>query len=71
MTISEAIRTARERKGYSRNKLALKAGINQQSISNWELGLSFPNIIMLIPVADALNISLDELVGRNKVEKNQ
>lgn len=71
MTISEAIRTARESKGYSRNKLALKAGINQQSISNWELGLSFPNIIMLIPVADALNISLDELVGRNKVEKNQ
>lgn len=71
MTIGQAIRTARERKGYSRNKLALKAGINQQSISNWERGLSFPNIIMLIPVADALNISLDELVGRNKVEKNQ
>lgn len=71
MTIGEAIRTARERKGYSRNKLALKAGIHQQSISNWERGLSFPNIIMLIPVADALNISLDELVGRNKVEKNQ
>jgi transcriptional regulator with XRE-family HTH domain len=71
MTISEAIRTARENKGYSRNKLAMKAGINQQSISNWELGLSFPNIINLIPIADALNISLDELVGRelNKIQK--
>lgn len=64
MTIGEAIKKARESVGYSQNKLSIKSGICVQSISNWELGKAFPSIINLIPIADALNISLDELVGR-------
>jgi transcriptional regulator with XRE-family HTH domain len=63
-TIGEAIKKARLEKGYSRERLSLKAHVSHQNIFQWETGRSFPNIINLIPIADALNISLDELVGR-------
>lgn len=64
LTIGEAIKKARLQKGYSRSILAKKANISHQNIFQWETGKTYPNIINLIPVADALNVSLDELVGR-------
>ena len=67
-TIGEYIKDARERKGYSQKELAEKAGINKSNIGHWERGQTFPSIINLIPVADVLGMTLDELVGR-KVSK--
>lgn len=66
MTIGQSIRKVREEKEYSREQLARKAGIHSQLIVRWELGISHPNIRPLIAVADALDVSLDELVGRNR-----
>ena len=65
MTIGESIKKAREDKGYSLNKLSMKSGIFFTTISSWEQGRAFPTIINLIPIADALGVTLDELVGRN------
>lgn len=66
MTIGQSIRKAREAKGYSQAKLAMKSGVNVQTISQWELDKAFGTVIYLIPVADALGISIDELVGRTE-----
>lgn len=66
MTIGEAMRKARESKGYTRSQLSFKARISWQNIYQWEEGYSFPTIVNLIPIADALNVSLDELVGRSE-----
>lgn len=64
LTIGEAMQKARIEKGYSRSQLSFKAQIDVHNIYQWEKGKTFPTIINLIPIADALNISLDELVGR-------
>lgn len=64
MTIGQAIKKARLDKGYSQYKLSIKSGISSQNISYWENEISFPTIINLIPIADALGVTLDELVGR-------
>lgn len=64
LTIGESIKKARVERGYSRIRLADKAQITFQTLCKWEKGETYPNIFNLIPVADALNISLDELVGR-------
>ena len=64
LTIGEAMKKARLEKGYSRNALSFKARISIQNIANWEAGRAYPNIINLISIADALGITLDELVGR-------
>lgn len=64
LTIGESIQKAREERGYSRSELSYEARVPVQNIYQWESGRAFPNIMGLISIADALNISLDELVGR-------
>lgn len=64
LNIGEAIRKAREAKGYTIPDLVRKAGVAFQTLHNWEKGISYPNVVYLIPVADALGVTLDELVGR-------
>ncbi len=64
MTIGEAIKKARTDRGLSRGMLSIKSGIAVSTITSWEkLGI-YPTITLLIRIADALNVSLDELVGR-------
>ena len=71
LTIGKAIKKLDLKKGYSRERMSLKAHVSHQNIFQWETGKAFPNIINLIPVADALDVSLDELVGRSMVENNE
>lgn len=66
MTIGQSIKKAREAKGLSRYKLAEMAGIAPITIYQWERGAFCPTITCLIFIADALDISLDELVGRER-----
>lgn len=64
LTIGEAMRKARLDRHLTQTQLAIKANTSIANIHQWEQGKAYPTIINLIPVADALNISLDELVGR-------
>lgn len=71
LTIGEAMKKARVAKGYTRSDLARKTGLSYQTLDKWEKGKTYPNVYNLIPIADALNISLDELVGRTvKVDES-
>jgi len=65
MTIGKSIQKARTNRGISRMTLSRKTGVAYQTLMNWEREASFPNIMTLIDVANALDVSLDELVGRN------
>ena len=64
ITIGEAIKKARIEKGLSRSELSFEARIPVQNIYQWETDRAYPSIINLIPVADVLGVTLDELVGR-------
>ena len=66
MTLGENIRKARNDRGLSIAILSIKSGVPYYTIRNWEIGVCFPSVMNLIDVADALNISLDELVGRSR-----
>jgi transcriptional regulator with XRE-family HTH domain len=70
LTIGEAIKKARVAKRYTKADLARKTGLSYQTLDKWEKGKTYPNVFNLIPIADVLNISLDELVGRDFKEKN-
>jgi len=67
-TIGEIIKKARLDRGYTQKELAEKAGIGVGCIETWEAGTSYPNVINLIPVADVLGMTLDELTGRKIVK---
>ena len=51
--------------------LADKLQITNKAISKWERGISFPDITMLKPLADSLDVSVAELINGEKGNKNE
>lgn len=64
MTIGQSIRKARKEKEYSLEAVAHISGVSVTTIAQWERDERTPILANLILVADALQMSLDELVGR-------
>ena len=63
--IGKSIRDNRIEQGLSQQKLAELVGITHASISYWENGVNIPNVQDIWKIADVLNLTIDELVGRN------
>lgn len=59
------LKQLRKKAEWSQQKLAEKAGLSYNVITKIEQGAAKnPNIQTMIKIADAFQISLDELVGR-------
>ena len=67
MTIAERIRLYRQQKSFSQNELAELSGVNNKSLSRYELGTSIPPADALKNIADALSISTDALLSDNTI----
>lgn len=52
----------RKEKNISQKELAEYLHITDKAISKWERGLSFPDITILIPLSEVLNVSLYDLL---------
>lgn len=63
-TFAQILKEKRKQLNLTQTDLAKLVGCNKCTISYWELGHSFPNILIASTVADVLNCTLDELVGR-------
>lgn len=64
MNICKNLKSIREQKHITQADFAKEIGISQQMISYIEKGLKEPSTIILVRMADYLNCSLDELIGR-------
>lgn len=69
-TIEENIRYYRKRRNLTQEKLVEMADINEKLISFYETGNRNPPIINLISIAEALNVTLDELCGVSSPKPN-
>ena len=58
MSIGENIARLRKEKGWTQAELGKKLGISNQAVSKWELGLTMPDISLIIPLAIIFQISL-------------
>lgn len=65
MPIREKLKALRKQRGMSQTELAYKAGVHVATIRRAEQGLATPRGNALIKIADALDVSIDELVGRS------
>ncbi len=52
----------RKKKNMTQEDLANKLHITAKAVSKWERGLSFPDISILIPLSEILEVSLYELL---------
>lgn len=64
LTIGQSIQRTRESKGVSIDKLAEMTGYEKQELNKWEKDRQSPRLMVVIDIADALGITIDELVGR-------
>ena len=71
--MGQYIAQCRKRRGMNQKELAGLLHVTEQAVSRWERGVGYPEITLLIPLAQALHVSVVELMeGRDledKVEK--
>lgn len=67
-TLGQLIATLRKEKGMTQAELAGQMGVTDKAVSKWERDLSCPDVSSLPLLAEALGVSLDELM---QVKKEQ
>lgn len=65
------ISDARKKLKMTQKDLADKLFVSDKAVSKWERGLCFPDISVLIPLTETLNISLYDLLRGEKVNKEE
>lgn len=66
MQIGETIRKYRKSKDMTQEEMAKRLGVTAPAVNKWEKGNSFPDIMLLGPIARLLDISLDTLLSFHK-----
>lgn len=61
--IGNRIKLYRERIGLSQKEFAVQINQNNATVSNWERGLTRPNVDVLADICMVLKVSPDELLG--------
>ena len=68
---SATIKQLREKKNLTQAELAQRIGVSSKTISKWETAKGLPDISLLQPLAQALGISVIELMnGEHIINKN-
>ena len=63
------VQSRRKELGRNQTQLAAKLHVTAKAVSRWERGVGFPSIELLQPLADALEISIAELMQSKRMEK--
>ena len=61
------LKELREKNNVTQLQLADKLGVSDKTISKWETGKGYPDITLLESIADALSVSVAELISGNTV----
>ncbi len=62
------IRSLREKNHMTQLQFAEQLNISDKTVSKWETGKGYPDITLLEPIAEALNVSLAELLSGNLIK---
>ncbi len=71
ITFSQRMRELRSRRKNTQEQLAGHLGITTQAVSKWERGEGFPDIAMLPSIASFYNVSIDYLLGVDRIARQQ
>ena len=65
-TVGQIIKEKRKAKNLTQTELGEQIGVHQRTISAWECGEFFPNVIYGCALADVFGCAMDELCGRKE-----
>ena len=69
MNFNENLKIIRSAAGMTQKSLGEKIGVTSVTIGNWERGIRQPSFELLSKLADALDTSVDALIGKNRIAK--
>lgn len=69
IAIGKFIASERKRKGYTQKQLSDILSISDKTISKWECGNGFPEVSMLLPLCNELDITVNELLAGERVSE--
>ncbi len=69
--IGEFIKKQRTVKNLTQKQLAEKLGVTDKAISRWETGKGVPDVSLLIPLSNALEVSVHEILLGEKIEEEK
>ena len=67
--IGKFIADERKAKKYTQRELADKLNISDKTISKWERGNGFPEVSLLLPLCDELEITVNELLSGERLQE--
>ena len=65
------IKNLRTEKGLTQQELAEKLNCTNKAISRWETGSGSPDIDFLVPLAEILDVSVNELLAGERIKDNE
>lgn len=69
--IGRFIAEKRKEKGYTQEQLGNILGVSNKTISRWENGNYMPDLSLLIPLSEALDITLNELLNGKYITEDK
>ena len=67
--IGKFIAEERKAKNYTQRELADKLSISDKTISKWERGNGFPEVSLLLPLCNELDITVNELLSGERLQE--
>ena len=68
MSMGKNIAYFRKSKGYTQEELGSKLGVTNQAVSKWESETSMPDVMILPRIANALDVTLDDLFAEHVIQ---
>lgn len=63
--------TLRKEQGLTQAELAQRLHVTDKAVSKWERGLGFPDIKLIEPLADALGVTILEIMQAEKISERE
>ncbi len=71
LTIGEFLAKIRKEKGYTQREVAEKLGISNRTLSAWEQGRAYPDILTLSQLAEIYGVTADEILKGERAQPAQ
>ena len=66
-TFAKQLKILRENRNITQSRLAEILKVSPRAYNRWERSMAFPHFETVLKIADILQVSLDELVGRKEI----
>ena len=69
--IGQFIKTMRKEKNFTQREVADRLNISEKTVSKWETGNGLPEVSLMLPLCELLEISVNELLSGERLDEKR